>query len=60
TVNFTTGLPSLCLNAQATLNSVSFNSLADAGCGVTWTRTGLTLRNGTANTLNISWLAIGY
>uniref|UniRef100_UPI001F16D6FA gp53-like domain-containing protein n=4 Tax=Escherichia coli TaxID=562 RepID=UPI001F16D6FA len=60
TVNFTTAFPSLCLNAQATLNSVSFNSLADAGCGVTWTRTGLTLRNGTANTLNISWLAIGY
>ncbi|QGH74133.1 hypothetical protein BphiR1888_00018 [Acinetobacter phage Bphi-R1888] len=60
TVNFTTAFPSLCLNAQATLNSVSFDPLADAGCGVTWTRTGLTLRNGTANTLNISWLAIGY
>ncbi|QGH74054.1 hypothetical protein BphiR2919_00019 [Acinetobacter phage Bphi-R2919] len=60
TVNFTTAFPSLCLNAQATLNSVSFDPLADAGCGVTWTRTGLTLRNGTAKTLNISWLAIGY
>uniref|UniRef100_A0AB39AJ12 Tail fiber protein n=1 Tax=Acinetobacter phage P919 TaxID=3229763 RepID=A0AB39AJ12_9CAUD len=60
TVNFTTAFPNLCLNAQATLNSVSFDSQSDAGCGVTWTRTGLTLRNGTANTLNISWLAIGY
>uniref|UniRef100_A0AAU8KW52 Tail fiber protein n=2 Tax=unclassified bacterial viruses TaxID=12333 RepID=A0AAU8KW52_9VIRU len=60
TVNFTTAFPSLCLNAQATLNNVAFDSQSDAGCGVTWTKTGLTLRNGTANTLNISWLAIGY
>lgn len=59
-VNFAAAFPNACLNAQATLNSVTFDPLADAGCGVTWTRTGLTLRNGTANTLNISWFAIGY
>lgn len=59
-VTFATAFPSVCLNAQATLNSVTFDPLADAGCGVTWTRTGLTLRNGTATQLNISWFAIGY
>lgn len=59
-VTFPTAFPSACLNAQATLNNVAFDSQSDAGCGVTWTRTGLTLRNGTANTLNVSWFAIGY
>lgn len=49
-----------CLNAQATLNSVGFDPLADAGCGVVWTRTGLTVRNGTANQLSISWFAVGF
>ncbi|WFD61291.1 tail fiber protein [Acinetobacter phage XC1] len=60
TVNFAEAFPNSCLNAQATLNSVSFDSQSDAGCGVTWTRSGLTLRNGTANQLNITWFAIGY
>lgn len=60
TVNFAEAFPNSCLNAQATLNSVTFDSYADAGCGVTWTRSGLTLRNGTANQLNITWFAIGY
>lgn len=60
TVTFPDAFPNACLNAQATLNSVTFDPLADAGCGVVWTRTNLTLRNGTANQLNISWFAIGY
>lgn len=49
-----------CINAQATLNSSNFNTLSDAGCGVVWSKTGLTLRNGCAVGQNISWLAIGY
>jgi len=57
---FPVAFPNICLNAQATLNSVTFDSFADAGCGVTWTKNGLILRNGTANQLNISWFAIGY
>lgn len=59
TVNLPTPFVSACLNAQATLNSVSFDAFADAGCGVTWTRTQLTLRNGTASRLNISFFATG-
>lgn len=58
-VIFTTPFPNLCLNAQATLNNLEFSTTSDAGCGVTWTKTGLTLRNG-AVTGNVSWLAIGY
>lgn len=59
-INFPVAFPATCLNAQATLNDVSFNSQSDAGCGVVWSRTGLTLRNGTANQINVSWFAIGY
>jgi hypothetical protein len=50
---------SACYNAQATLNSVSFDAFADAGCGITWTRTQVTLRNGTAQRTNVSYFAIG-
>lgn len=60
TVNFPVAFPTSCINAQATLNSVSFDTFSDAGCGVTWTRTAITLRNGTANQISISWFAIGY
>lgn len=59
-IPFPVAFENMCLNAQATLNSVNFDTFADAGCGVVWNRTGLTLRNGTANQISISWLAIGY
>ena len=58
--SFQEAFPNNCLNAQATLNSSEFNVRDDAGCGVTWSRTGLALRNGSVNGLHLSWLAIGY
>lgn len=51
--------PTACLSAQATLNSVSFDVLGDAGIGVVWTSTQLTLRSGVANRQNVSFFAIG-
>ena len=59
-LNFPSPFQNACLNAQATLNSSSFDVRADAGCGVTWSKTGLVLRNGCAVSVNISWFAIGY
>ena len=59
-LNFPSPFQNACLNAQATLNSSSFNIAADAGCGVTWSKTGLVLRNGYGVQTNISWFAIGY
>ena len=59
-LNFPSPFQNACLNAQATLNSSSFDVNADAGCGVTWSKTGLVLRNGCAVSVNISWFAIGY
>lgn len=58
-VNLPRAFVSACYNAQATLNSVSFDTFNDAGCGITWTRTQVTLRNGVAERTNISYFAIG-
>ena len=59
TINLPLTFPSSCLNAQATLNSNSFDVVDDAGCGVVWTRTQLILRNGTSIGANISYFAVG-
>ncbi|MEG1232645.1 MAG: hypothetical protein RSE18_02320 [Acinetobacter sp.] len=59
-LNFPSPFQTACLNAQATLNSSSFDVVDDAGCGVTWSKTGLVLRSGCAVSVNISWFAIGY
>ena len=59
-LNFPSPFQNACLNAQATLNSSSFGVREDAGCGVTWSKTGLVLRNGCGVSVNISWFAIGY
>lgn len=60
TANFPIPFTSACLNVQATLNSSSFDARDDAGCGATWSRTTVTLRNGSARLLAISYFAIGY
>ena len=58
--NFLNPFPTACINAQATLNSDSFPVNQDAGCGITWDKNGVNVRNGSVSGLSVSWFAIGY